>query len=363
MSKKLKQLLQLVIGMGLGAAVGFVIAPMFLTMSRKMSKPELGLALLLVPLAFFFVIAVHEAGHAFFGWRNRFKLQFFVVGPLRIARDEHDRMRFYRNRDFSMAGGIVGAFPSDTRDLERRFAMFIAGGPLFSFLLAFSAVALAPAIGWGPLQFVMLMTGFCSFCIGLVTAIPMSANGYASDGKQFLRFLRGGPEAKWHAALMETIAHSQNGERPRDWPQRCMDQLATQSEGMNGHISRLMSYYWQLDRGETQTAREAIEALLPLMDDSVALPFRNGVYQEAAYFLAKQGELARAKELFSKVPEQGIGLMKWDRLRTEAAIAMAEGRMQDAESLIAEGLKLVPKSSAFTRARLEEMDVKEVASV
>jgi hypothetical protein len=170
------------------------------------------------------VIGWHELGHVVAGALARFRFHVYILGPLRVERDVGTGQIGARyNRELGTWGGMAGSFPQDARDLRRRVAMLLAGGPLASLLLAAAAViALAAAAGaMSPLvRGVVAIAGLFSGGIGLVTLLPMRG----TDGGRLLRLKRGGPPAEREAAVFGIVGLLTSGVRRatgrRHWPTR-----------------------------------------------------------------------------------------------------------------------------------------------
>ncbi len=87
-------------------------------------------------LAAWIALAVHECGHLAAGLLAGWRFDLLVIGPLRLARESGGRVRLGWNRDPAMFGGAGGATPTRTTGLRNAMAMFVAGGPLASLLVA-----------------------------------------------------------------------------------------------------------------------------------------------------------------------------------------------------------------------------------
>jgi hypothetical protein len=107
----------------------------------------------------------HELGHVIAGWLVGFQFRLLVFGPMRLERGASGRVRARLNQDPALFGGIACSLPTDNRDLIKRFAWFVAGGPVMS--LAFAALLVLPLVfarGWFGLftWFALGLTALCS---------------------------------------------------------------------------------------------------------------------------------------------------------------------------------------------------------
>lgn len=305
-------------------------------------------------------ILAHEAGHVAGGLLARFRFQLLVAGPLRIERDATtERVRVMLNRNASLFGGIAASLPTTTDALPRRLALMVAGGPGASFLLAAAAGALllGPLAGVGPLAGMVLETMMIiSAGLGVVTLVPMRFSGFSSDGARLLRLARGGPEAEREAAMLALIALSVAGTAPRDWPAETIRAVTTLHDGSADECSGwLIAYSYELDRGDVTAARAALHRGLELAD-RYPQPFVPSLMAEAAFF---EGfftrDAAAARAYLAEAPEHSMAVKPFDRLRAEAALALAEGDPAAARERIDASRAITPAGDGFRRALLDQM--------
>lgn len=308
----------------------------------------------------YLAILAHEVGHLVGGRLAGFRFYLLVAGPLRVGRDPATgRIRAGLNRDLSLAGGIAGSLPTGTDALPRRLALMVGGGPATSFLLAGAGAALmaGPADGAPPLLKSMLgMMMLISFGLGVVTLIPMRFSGFSSDGARLLRLARGGPEAEREAAMLALIAISTAGTAPRDWPEDTVRAVVAARDGTSDECTaNLLAYSHRLDRGDTAGARAALHRALELAD-RYPPAFVPGLMAEAAFFEGfVSRDAAAARAYLAEVPEKTIAVTPFDRLRAEAAVAIAEGDAAAARERIERARAVMPADDAFRRVLLEQM--------
>jgi hypothetical protein len=306
-----------------------------------------------------FAILAHEAGHVAGGQLARFRFHLLVAGPLRIGRDPAtQRIRAVLNREVSLYGGIAASLPTGTERLPRRLGLMVAGGPAASFLLAGTAAALLSVVEDGAplLQAGLGITMLISTGLGVVTLIPTRFSGFASDGARLLRLARGGPEAQREAAILSLMASSTGGAAPRDWPRETVRAAAAVRDGSSDECSAcLLAYSHHLDRGDVTAARADLHRALELADQYPAA-FVPALMAEAAFF---EGFVSRdavaARAYLAEVPEKTIAVTPFDRLRAEAAVAIAEGDAAGARERIERARALMPANDAFRRALLDQM--------
>ncbi|HEV3052578.1 MAG TPA: M50 family metallopeptidase [Longimicrobium sp.] len=316
--------------------------------------------------AMWLAILAHEVGHLIGGALARFRFHLLVVGPLRVERDD-DRIRVRLNRDLSLYGGIAGSLPTGMHALPRRLGLMVAGGPAVSFLLAGATAALigGPLAGAPvPLMSLLGMMMIVSSGLGVVTLIPMRFSGFASDGARLLRRLCGGPQAGREAAMLSLIGISVAGTAPRDWPAETVRAASELRDGSSDEVTgQLLAYSHLLDRGDTAGARLALHRALELAD-RYPQPFVPGLMAEAAFFEGfVTRDAAAARAYLAEVPEKSPAVKPYDRLRAEAALALAEGDQAGAAERIRRALATTPADDAFRRALLDQMAAAAGSSV
>jgi hypothetical protein len=184
----------------------------------------------------------------------------------------------------------------------------------------------------------------------------MRFSGFASDGARLLRLVRGGPEAQREAAILSIMAISVAGTAPRDWPAETVrDAVAARDGSPDECTACLLAYSHNLDRGELDAARETLHRALELAGQYPP-PFVPALMAEAAFFegfVSRNAAAARA--YLAEVPEKTIAVTPFDRLRAEAAVALAEGDAAGARERIERARAVAPAGDAFRRALLEQM--------
>jgi hypothetical protein len=289
------------------------------------------LALLFIPL-FFFVIGIHEAGHALAGVRVRFDFRMYVIGPF-MWEKEQDRWQFKWNKNVNTSGGMVICLPTDTYNLSRRFSIYASGGPVASFLLSIVAygiyrlmlmVDVVGHVDLLTLTYLFLVMAFLSLIIFLVTSIPTHFGGFSSDGARVFRLLRGGDRAKFEILILKIIARSVSGLRPgltdKD---ELHEALALGSKLNSPFCVYLHSFLHQtaFDRGEMEEAEQYLIDYIEQADE-VPAGMRNAVWLDAAFFYAyAKKDLAKAETYWNKFKPTAM-IPKAQLYATEAAMAV-----------------------------------------
>lgn len=350
-AQRLNKALEILSGMIVGAGIGIIIGNYAFDKGAGASLP-LGFKLLLVPLAivaYLFVIAIHEVGHLVAGRLQQLEFHFISVGPI-LFEKEAGTIRFKWNKNFNTYGGFVICLPNDHVRLTKRFAVYTAGGPLASILwglllllvLRHTTFDQGAVSGYFFHAFVLMNCVF-TLCIGLATLIPMHTEGFTSDGGRLLNLLKGGPNAQIEATLLQYYISATAGTRPALFaPEPLLQALALPVESpMKPYLHSLL-YSHYLDVNDLEKAAFHLDAYL---QDAANVPkgYVATLYLEKAWFEARYHKnVALATEYFQK-EKFGVMVAQAQVLRTEAAIAFAEGNKELAVAKAAAAIKELPK--------------------
>lgn len=338
----------MVVFMVVGACIGYLGAKVGgLAAGSVPSSVMIWLALLLIP-TFFFVIAVHEAGHAWAGVRMNFDFRTYVVGPF-LWDKQPDGWKFKWNKNINTSGGLVICIPVGANNLPKRFSFYAAGGPMASLLLAFVAWALsqlasALAPSWSTITYFLLMIAFFSAIVFLITAIPMHAGGFSSDGARVLRFVRGGDTARFEVLMLKMVSSSMAGVRPRELNQDELLEAFTLGDKLQMPSVVYMQYFLYtsaLDRHELDEAERHLKEYVQAADE-VPAGLRGGVWLEAAFFYAVvRHELTKAEEYFVLFKPSALTPLAVE-YATRAAMAKLKGAGEEFQSWIAKAEQALP---------------------
>ncbi len=353
---------------GLIGATGAMIAvwgaaPLVKTAARSRMGGVGLIVLMLVELVF--ALMAHELGHVLAALSVKFRFQLLVIGPLRVERDESERLRARWNRDLTMYGGAAASLPTDTHNLLQRFAIVIAGGPLLSLLLCGLALTLSAQIpaANAAVRFAFAWFGLACGMVFLATALPLPGGAFQTDGARLWQLLRGGAQATRTVALLTLTALLRAGVRPQKWEARWMEAALEPADGSPSEcMARYFAYLRALDSGavaEAETRLMRAVELLPGLPHSV----QAACHLEAAYFAAYwQGRRDSAEQWFAKVPVPPPGIPRYEWLRAQAAVSGVRGDAADTIAQATEALRLAPASAVWSRARLLEMQARFAAT-
>jgi len=350
-NNKVSKIIAVIVFMALGGAAGYYGAKVGAQAASSIpASVMITLAILFIP-AFFFVIALHEGGHALAGVWMKFDFRMYVVGPF-LWDKEPSGWKFKWNKNVNTAGGLVMCIPTGTHDLSKRFSVYAAGGPVASLVTALVAyglhllclqLSLESIIGQ-IITYLWIIISFLSAAIFLVTSIPLHAGGFSSDGARILRLWRGGDTARFEVLLLKIISSSMAGTRPAHISKEELQEAMALAKKLNAPMSVYVHYFFfqsALDRQEWDEAELYLNEYIQEVD---AIPegMRGSVWIEAAFFYAfVRKDLTKATEYMNKYKSSALIPLATVHA-TQAAIAILKNELTDADILADNVLKEIP---------------------
>ncbi|MBW8367121.1 MAG: hypothetical protein K0M70_04600 [Arenimonas sp.] len=180
-----------------------------------------------------------------------------------------------------------------------------------------------------------LITAWLSLCFFVVTAVPMRSGGFMSDGMQLLQLRRNPAMVERRARLIALMGQGLAGVRPRDYDRDALAhaQAITGDETMYDVGVWLYSYFNALDAGDIAGAQGWLDRIEPVVDDYPD-GFRQSLAIELALFEALHRH--RSEQARQWLARARGGVVDEARRRlAEAALAVREGRGDDARSALA----------------------------
>lgn len=325
-TNRMRQLLVFGLFAVLGGAIGIAIGKLGKgsgAVARVLDATS-GWDLLALPVLALAVIAVHEFGHVVGGWSRGMRLLMFIAGPFALARTPRGlRPRFVFN--LGTLGGLASMLPGDARPLREQMGPLIIGGPLASLLLALAAAALAAGLDGRPALYAG-MTAVLSTGIFLVTATPLRAGGYESDGLQWLGLRRDPARIERRARLVSLVGQSVAGTRPRELEAGTLAATLAETGGGDAPYdvaAWLFAASHALDHGREDEAAAWFDRVAARIAE-----YPDGFRQALAVELAIHEALYRGRREDAKAwLAQGRGgvVDRSRRALAEAAIAALEG--------------------------------------
>ncbi len=313
----------------------------------------------------FLVILIHELGHVFGGLAARFRFVMMIAGPFKLTH-EAGGLKLGLNRWLQMSGGLALCIPEKKLDTPGRFFMYIAGGPLASLitagvsaLLAYSLHSATYTEAWmGYAVFFLVCSALFNGGIALVTLLPLPTEGYDNDGKQLLDLFRGGTRGKRKYLLQALTAEALRGDRPRDWTASYIEEMLAMQAEMSDKMdttTRLMAYFFYLDRGDIEAAGACIDFIHDALDDAPSM-LQPALWLEVLYYHTRLRRDVKLDPVAYKY--DGPFVEKHAVARLEASLLAAEGKGEAAVAKAREGIELSRQSSlqvGVARAEAEWM--------
>jgi hypothetical protein len=344
---------------------------------------DLCLYLLMTEALLFLNILIHECGHALAGGLVGYWFYQCKVGPLLFTRARYGfRLTLMRG---DLGRGYVIAFPVDGRRALQSRAIFIAGGPLASLAL-FGVTLWLGALVWpaacaGQASAMCYFQGLFAWAIIhaphpvnwlvcllawnlLIAAIALvgslyphkTRRGLESDGLKLLRLARGGPQRERDLLLPALLGMTRRGVRPRDWPADLMAGLLALAQRLpTDRLLLIYCYTLKLDQRQIQEAGDFLQRVAQTLAQAKIIEVT--LVLEMVFFEARyRGDSRKARAWLAKTPAVTTLANRLLRARAEAALALLEGRLADAQTNCRAGLALVTQARAIS---LLELDTEE----
>jgi hypothetical protein len=355
--------LAVALAMGLvGAAFGFLVAKgaMGLAPVRDSLEALSAWDLLVLPLIWLFVIAVHEGGHLLGGMARGMRFLLLIVGPFGLVR-AGERIEFRWFFNLGTLGGVAAAVPNPDFPLKPQLQRLIVGGPLASLLLA-ALCAGVFMLTDGRVAAYALMTAALSATIFMVTAAPMRAGGFMSDGMQFLSLARDPGMVERRARLIGLMGLGLAGNRPRDLDPA----LLAQAQQLAGNETMydigvwIYSFFNAWDRGDREAAGQWLDRIATVIDEYPD-GFRQSVAIELALYEAWQRrDLAAAQAWMARAKGGVVDASR--RALAEAAVSLLQGQVEQADAALERARRMLARGMDPGLAKLSADQISELPS-
>jgi hypothetical protein len=311
-----------------------------------------GWDILALPALMLIVFGAHEIGHVLGGLSQGMRFLMLIVGPFGWHASSSGP-KFQWNTNLTLMGGLAAMLPAKDEASRRSLLVLVAGGPLASLVLAICALALAAAVSDPRLAAYGTFIAATSLGIFFVTLLPVRSSGFMSDGLQMIDILRGGKSIIQRGILMQILAQSLDGVRPRDWDPSAIEELSKvecddplqRTGGLLYLLARAMDCRHDADIARYRTLLESCVAGYPA-------GFRQSISIELAISAWLAGD-TEAVRLHLEASRGGIA-EKSRRLLAQAALAKLEGRDEDCERDRLLALQALAKAADAGQKKLTE---------
>jgi hypothetical protein len=337
----------------LGVAAGFFVGKM--GANAPTHPMPLGIMLLTIALitpAFLVVVAWHEGGHAVAGVSVGFDFKMYVIGPF-LWEKQSTGWRFKWNKNVNTSGGLVLCLPTDTVNLNNRFTVFAAGGPLASLFLAALSYAtyavffkhtLTTNGGFQLLGHFFFIVALLSLLIFFATAVPMRVGGFYTDGARVLRLQRGGDAAQFENLLLKLTANTLSGVRPKSLNINELEEALAIAKRLDEPFGVYMHGFLHQAAFDNNEIEKAEKHLLEYVNEADNFPegVRNAVWLDAAFFYAYAKRDLEKAETFWQQFKPAAMIPQAQVFATEAALSFLKKDKETALSKIENALKELP---------------------
>ncbi len=325
-----KALLGILLLAGAGAFVGYLLARFGLALPGVHTRlSNLGRwDLLALPVLYLSAIAVHEGGHVLGGISRGMRFLLLIVGPFKLSRSADNRVHFGWVFNLGTLGGVAACSPDMQRPLLPQMQGLVVGGPLASVLLVLLGLAIA-GFDDGRLGAYALILAAISLLIFGVTALPMRAGGFMSDGMQWLELRRGGVAVQQRSLFATLMGQSLSGMRPAELDRELIERLLAVDDEMIRRIAaRWYAFVQSWDAGDLTRAESHAEWISEHVDDYPD-GFRQGLTIELATFAGLvKNDLSTCRSWLQRSRGGVVDVSR--RALAEASVALLEGRTLDA---------------------------------
>ena len=320
---------------------------------------------IVIPLAVFLDIAIHELGHLAAGWMVGFRFSRICVGPLLLCR-MNDGWGVSLHPALTWDGGFTAALPSHARRVRFSLLLFVAGGPVASLVLALGcamAFVSSPGSPWAAWAMPIGLLGAWAAFTFAANSAPLRLNGAASDGAWLVELAQGAPAGKRHCALYAMAASEHSPVRPADWHRHWVDQaLAPSGSSVDRVAALVMAYTHHLDRNELKPASAHLREAVILQRDLPPSPISRRLWLERTYFAAyHERDALQSREAWSRSRE-GLPVEMSVLLRAECALLAVEGDTRCAAERLATAQSLLEGRSASGISQFEADRLGELAA-
>ncbi len=297
MKNKLKQILRLLAVVAVGVVVGLATVCIFASVPsvRETVSDLIGEGfgifmlwwfgfMLLLAVAAFFHIVIHEAGHLLFGVMSGYGFVSFRIGSLVLVRDD-EGFRFGRFSIAGTGGQCLLDPPAMKEDGRFAYKLYYMGGVAVNLLSAAAAAAVVFSCdGIGAVAAVVLLAvAVVGVIIGLLNGIPMKIGGMPNDGYNLFIAEREPMTLRSLWIQLKINALQTRGERLRDMPSEWFDvpEDADLGNYMYAAIAGL-AVARLFDEGRIEDARPILRRMEAADSGSIAV-YRMGVACESAF--------------------------------------------------------------------------------
>lgn len=253
------------------------------------------ISLLVIYLAFFAQIIIHELGHFVVGKILGYQFIFLRLGPVSIE-TKNGKLRVFvkRNKGY---GGACGMLPPQEGIPLKRQLWLYAGGNLFNIL---TLIPLFGIIFSHPSELVFTISiaaTLCTIVMILINLWPASSGNHPNDGKIIFGILTNSPLAVDLAQQTNLLAALASGKRPSELMIEPLDE-----KRLNTIDSALYVHYFKaLDSDDFQSLARYISIFENNLDNSLSFTAVSMNYELIYYYSAIDYNKEQAEKHYTRI--------------------------------------------------------------
>src|SRR5690625_4281021 len=225
--------------------------------------------LLLIYVALFLIINIHEFGHFFFGKLLGYRLLMYQIGFLNFTY-ENGKMKFSFKKIKGFSGFCAMVPMKDTDMLDHKHVLFYSGGIIFNVATALVSLVALPFVSGIYVQGFIYIFSSLSILLGLINLMPFkTAGNQLTDGKFIIGIFKNDEHIRALLTLQNQTTKLAAGIRPKELS---FDQ--EELAGFDDPSLLLMQYLQAMTQSNAQEPNRPNERIINLLDDvsSIALP-------------------------------------------------------------------------------------------
>ncbi len=238
---------------------------------------EFLIAIIIIIIAMFLQVILHEGGHLVFGLLTKYKFLSFRIGNIMLLKTDGK----LKLKKFSLVGtgGQCIMIPPDFNNGKIPYVLYNAGGAIFNFLSCLFCIILIINYNSNPYYsinpyFVKFAGYFISFGIllGLVNIIPFKGKFITNDGKNILGISKSKNAMESFWRMLKVNALLNEGIRIKDMPTELF--VKPNEEDLLNNITVTDGYTYAvrlIDNHKFEEAKDYIEYLLNTDTDLIGI--------------------------------------------------------------------------------------------
>lgn len=277
----MKKVLQALLGMVIGAAIGYGGIMLLVWMTddgSTVASPKsegvdwlklvltIGLTFVWMAVAVVVQVIMHEAGHLVAGLLTGFRFVSFRIFKFTLVKTPEGRLTWKRYHIAGTGGQCILVLPADQDVASAPWFWYNAGGVMMNLLLTVLSVVLLRLFHPGVVVFSLLaMMAFVGFFMALMNGIPHTMGGVSNDGNNLWLLWRKPAERRFFVRSLQIVGQLNRGRRISELPRAWVEDCPVDAHSDFFVLSNRGIYMMLLeDEGRYDEARQVAEELMSL---------------------------------------------------------------------------------------------------